>query len=309
MKASKIKIVVILLLIIFFGLLILFWSSNIYEGLSTPPPSPLRSSSYPPTKWVVGTGVTYDANSKPAKVNKTIVPNPKGEYYIRVYYYIPDKYQVNSKNKTNFTGATIPIIHLDHNLNPNLYNVYYSNSNAFTDPSNNSTNTNIYIQSNNDSNNSVNKLTPSAVWKETAVSSGKQGTEKRVNTQLKMWANGEQGQKWDKTTTKINAREVKASSGKNITNIPLIYSPSNGTSKLAASSDSSKPTSAPTSPPKYKLAELLPIKYQPPKNDKKIVYWDARYGATTNSIPVNKDYDTNEDLGALNLVTYYLTFP
>jgi len=306
MKASKLKIVVILLLIIFFGLLILFWSRNIYEGL-TNRPSPLLTKmvgDVSPTKWVVGTGVT-DSNA----------PKPKGKYYIRVYYYIPDNYQFDDKGNKNFNSAGIPIIYLDHNLAPDLYNVYYSNSDAFSDESKQSNSVRIYIQSNSSDNNSVKQLTPSSVWKEVAVSAGKQEAcnNKECNdTQLKVWAsngvNGENRQKWEKITTKIIPTQLTDK----ITDTPLIYSPSNNKSILTPS-DVSAPK---TTPSDYTLSNLLPIKYRKisemneiKNKNNTMVYWDARYGATTNAIIVNKDLDNNADLGALNLVTYYLTFP
>jgi hypothetical protein len=301
MKAIKFKIVVLLLLIIFFGLLILFWLNNTYEGL-TNRPSPLKTKSVgEPTKWVVGTGV----NDNAAK--------PKGTYYIRVYYYIPDNYQFDDKGNKNFNNAGIPIIYLDHNLDPTLYNVYYSNKDAFSDELNQSNNVNIYIQSNSESNNSVSKLTPTKVWKEIAISAGNQQTVQNLNTQLKVWANGKKDgkpvQKWEKNTVKINPRQLNAPLNKKITDISLIYSPSNGTGILTSTSPNG---SAPSAAPKDELlSTLLPINYTKLTKDNTIVYLDASYSSPniTNAIVVNKDLDNNADLGALNLVTYYLTFP
>ena len=296
MKAGKIKTVVILLLLIFFGLLILFGSRNIYEGVTnSAPPSPLTSNLYTPpvsSGWIVGTGL---GNVTSISAHGQTTNFTRGPYFISVYYYIPDQYIVNSNGKPSFNNASIPIIYLNHNLDTSKYNVYFCNSSVFkSDQPNASDSVRIYIQSSSKSA-TVASITPSAVWTEFAVNPSK--TNNGIDgTTITDWAKAKT-QAWSGTKVKPVFSEEKNYK------TPLIASSNNLNSNAKVTNGST------TSVPTASLSDLLPLKYSTPlSSGNKTIYWDARYGAITNCIVTNPIID-NYKLGALNLITYYLTFP
>lgn len=125
MKASKIRIVVILLLIIFFGLLILFGSRNIYEGIKTATvqTTPVGGSAPAGTAATIynsGTKTTTFASTDLITVKKNVDASKidNNSYFMKVYYYLP--------KKTEYSGTKLPISHIYHNL-PSCFKVSFTN--------------------------------------------------------------------------------------------------------------------------------------------------------------------------------------
>lgn len=127
MKASKIRIVVILLLIIFFGLLILFGSRNIYEGIkmTTKQTGPVGGTAPQGSKSTIykpNTKTTTFASTDLITVKQTKEPSniDKDSYFMKVYYYLP---------KTEEYSATknYPISYIHHNL-PSCLKVSFTNT-------------------------------------------------------------------------------------------------------------------------------------------------------------------------------------
>jgi hypothetical protein len=294
MKASKIRIVVILLLIIFFGLLILFGSSNIYEGATTatkeaatqgnPTTTAPTGDAIPRTFVDVNNmGVSYSTKpflktkEKYGSLNKEVPIKPTN--FINVYYYFPDKY------KPGFGKADLPIVYLYHNFSPNDYTIYFSNSIPFGSPT--SAHQNIYIESKGKT-----ITQPTACWKEYAVTST---TDKKTGiTTFAPWI---ERQNWSGDAVCVVFKEASYTE-------KVI----NSTNNINGNKDN-KPYTKPTAD----LSKLIPLKneYQLTKtNGKKTMFFDAAYGSITpQNIMVDKTTDTNVKVGVVCLATYYFTFP
>jgi hypothetical protein len=278
MKASRIRIVVILLLIIFFGLLILFGSRNIYEGLDSQgdPTTTAPTGDAIPTSFVVVNNMQSNLTDKPILpkdapygLNKK-VPN-KPTNFINVYYYFPDKY------KSGFAEADLPIVYLYHNFSPDDYTIYFSNNKPFT--SSTPAHQNIYIESKGKT-----IIKPTACWKEYAVTS----------TGITNFAPWTSKQSWGGDAVCVVFTEANYSE-------KVISSPNN----INGNKDN-KPYTNPTAD----LSKLIPLKndYQL-VNTKKTMFFDAAYGSISGqNLKVNKDTDTNKAFGVVCLATYYFTF-
>jgi len=286
MKASRIRIVVILLLIIFFGLLILFGSRNIYEGLDSQgdPTTTAPTGDAIPTSFVAVNNMGDSYASKPflkATVDKygmnKIVPS-KPLNFINVYYYFPDKYK-----PTGFDKPDLPIVYLYHNFSPDDYNIYFSNNKPFT--SSTPSHQNIYIESKGKT-----IIKPTACWKEYAVTS----TKSDGKTGITNFADWTKRQNWSGDAVCVVFTEANYSE-------KVISSPNN-----INGNKNNKPYDTPSTD----LSKLIPLKndYQLDKS-KKTMFFDAAYGAiSAQNLTVDTKGDTNKAVGVVCLATYYFTF-
>ena len=285
MKGIKIKIIIVLLLIIFFGLLILFGSRNIYEGIKTVQIQPKN----------LAPKITCTDRGCPVALlenyNKDFIPSKnkltdKGKYFINVYYAYPDILKDPPKN---ISAAGLPIVYLYHNL-PTEYKLYFSNSDDFgylMGPR-------IYMQKEGESD--INKFTPTKMFLQYAVGSAgliewnkQQKWSIPIEIQTKIIENDMTGFNELKIQTNVTEQNVKG----NLKN-----------------KDGNDPSAK----------NVLPITYNKLLTESTI-WIDARHGmygpdyvrpirSDTGKNTINeKGIVTKKGLGFLNLVTYYLDLP
>lgn len=277
MKYIKIRIIIILLLIIFFGLLILFGSRNIYEGVTTGKLQKKEEVKECITKGCPDDLVDkYNKNFTTGAVIKKSMG--KGEYFINVYYAHPDI----STSITNLYNITsMPIVYLYHNL-PNDFKVYFTNTDNFG----NLAGTRIYIQKTGETD--INKVKPKNIYLQYAVNSGK-------GDGLNAW---KAAQKYSETKI-VNEKFINelSTDKPNVTGKNVNGDPNNTDKTIPKATD-----------------ELLPIKYDKiiDVKDGKAVWFQGEFGIIGKDFPLPVKNDTgrtNDGLGFLNLVTYYFELP
>jgi hypothetical protein len=295
MKSIKIKIVIVLLLIIFFGLLILFGSRKIYEGLDT-------------TTDLVDINPKYNRTFTPGKQKLT------GQYFINVYYAHPD---VSRKVTTMENLSSMPIVYLYHNL-PDDFKVCFSNSEKyFGNEKNTSSTTRIYIQKK--ENKDIKNITPLNLRMQYAVNKDKAGAGFIV------WKEAQNDSaKNIKITDKFNTIPINILDNngfiKNTNGVVTEFKPSETVNVAVDNVNGNIKNEDKIMPTVNK--DILPITYTGKLNikDGVIICFNSHYCVLggLECIKADKSKDTgingkfnnkSEGLGFLNLITYYFDLP